>query len=359
VTTAEKFGRLAGAIALAWMAGCQLHLPRPYSTMPGPAAMACPDTPRELQKVTLPDYIIEPPDILTIDAVTLVPHPPYKLRPLDTLRIETTGLPTDLTIGGEFAVGIDGTLVLGLGYDKVNGEYQPIRAAGLTLPELRDAIKKRLEVEAAEPELWITLLTIAAQQEIAGEHLVSPDGTVNLGAYGRVRVVGLTLEEAKASIEGHLSSRFDHPEVAVDVFGYNSKVYYVVTQGAGLGDQIFQLPIRGNETVLDALSQVQGLTGSQSTRMWVARPGANECGGDQILPVDWQGITQRGDIATNYQLLPGDRMYVAEDKLVAIDTALAKAISPFERIFGITLLGTQTVRQIKFFNDPNAGQGGF
>ncbi len=25
-------------------------------------------------------------------------------------------------------------------------------------------------------------------------------------------------------------------EVAVDVFGYNSKVYYVVTQGAGLGD---------------------------------------------------------------------------------------------------------------------------
>ena len=190
VTTAAKFGRLVAAIALAGMAGCQLHLPRPYGTMPGPAAMACPDTPRELQKVTLPDYIIEPPDILTIDAVTLVPHPPYKLRPLDTLKIDTTGLPTDQAIGGDFAVGIDGTLVLGFGFDKVDGQYQPIRAAGLTLPEVRDAIKKRLEVEAREPEVWITLLSIAAQQEIAGEHLVAPDGTVNLGAYGRVRLVG-------------------------------------------------------------------------------------------------------------------------------------------------------------------------
>lgn len=143
------------------------------------------------------------------------------------------------------------------------------------------------------------------------------------------------------------------------MYGYNSKVYYVVIQGAGLGDQIIQLPVKGNETVLDALSQVQGLSGSQSSRMWVARPGANNCGGDQILPVDWLGITQRGDIATNYQLLPGDRMYIAEDKLVALDTALAKVISPFERVFGITLLGTQAAHQIKFFSNPNAGNSGF
>src|SRR5207237_10618008 len=163
---------------------------------------------------------------------------------------------------------------------------------------------------------------------------------------------------AQAALEEHLPSRFDRPEVAVDVFGYKSKVYYVVVQGAGLGDQIYQLPIKGNETVLDALSQIQGLSGSQSTRMWVARPGANQCGGDQIMPVDWLGVTQRGDIATNYQILPGDRMYIAEDKLVALDTALAKVISPIERIFGITLLGTQTAKQIKFFGVSNAGSGG-
>jgi polysaccharide export outer membrane protein len=337
---------------LALAAGCA-ELPRPYSTVPGARWNTAPDTPRELQKVSLPDYIIEPPDILSIDAVTLVPHPPYRLHALDVVKVTASGLP-DATITGDLTIGIDGTLVLGYGLDQVKGVYQPLKVDGMTLTELHEAIKHRLEMTAAQADVSVTLVKIAAQQTIAGEHLVGPDGTVNLGAYGRVRVVGMTLEQAKAAIEEHLSSRFDRPEVAVDVYGYNSKVYYVVIQGAGLGDQIFQLPVKGNETVLDALAQVQGLSGSQSTRMWVARPGANECGGDQILPVDWLGITQRGDIATNYQLLPGDRMYIAEDKLVALDTALAKVISPFERVFGVTLLGTQTVKSIKFFDNPNA-----
>lgn len=340
-------------------AGCQLTYPRPYSTTPGSRWHTAPETPRELQKVTLPDYIIEPPDILTVDAVTLVPKPPYRLHPLDIVKVTASGLPSDNVIGGDLTVGIDGTLVLGFGYDKVDNTYAPLKVDGMTMPEVHDAIKKRLELTANQADVSITLVKIAAQQTISGEHLVGPDGTVNLGVYGRVRVVGKTLEQAKAAIEEHLATRFDKPEVAIDVFGYNSKVYYVVIQGAGLGDQIFQLPVKGNETVLDALSQVQGLSGSQSTRMWVARPGSNECGGDQILPVDWLGITQRGDIATNYQILPGDRMYISEDKLVALDTALAKAISPFERIFSVTLLGTQAAKGIKFFNNPNANSGGF
>ena len=74
------------AMLLALAAGCQLTYPRPYSNIPGARWTTAPDTPRELQKVTLPDYIIEPPDILTIDAVTLVPHPPYRLHPLDVVK---------------------------------------------------------------------------------------------------------------------------------------------------------------------------------------------------------------------------------------------------------------------------------
>jgi polysaccharide export outer membrane protein len=91
--------------------------------------------------------------------------------------------------------------------------------------------------------------------------------------------------------------------------------------------------------------------------MWVARPGSNECGGDQILPVDWLAITQRGDVCTNYQVMPGDRVYVSEDKLVAFDTLLGKIFSPFERIFGVTLLGTQTAKEIRFFNQNTGGTG--
>jgi polysaccharide export outer membrane protein len=179
---------------------------------------------------------------------------------------------------------------------------------------------------------------------------------VNLGTYGRVRLVGLTIDQARAAIEAHLAQYLENPQIAVDVLGYNSKVYYVVTQGAGLGDRVVILPAKGNETVLDAIGQIQGLSSVQSTRMWIARPGRNNCEGDQVLPVDWPAVTQRGDITTNYQLLPGDRLFVSEDKLVAIDTKLGKLISPMERILGFTALATQTTSGIVFFKQQ--GQSG-
>jgi polysaccharide export outer membrane protein len=171
--------------------------------------------------------------------------------------------------------------------------------------------------------------------------------------------VGMTIEEARATIEAHLSAFLQDPQVAVDVLGYNSKVYYVVTQGAGLGDRVAILPAKGNETVLDAIGQIQGLESNQSTRMWIARPGKNNCYGDQILPVDWLAVTQRGDSMTNYQLLPGDRLFISEDKLVAIDTKLGKLISPMERILGFTALATQTTSSVMFFKQQGQNQGRF
>ena len=97
-----------------------------------------------------------------------------------------------------------------------------------------------------------------------------------------------------------------------------------------------------------------------SKRIWIARPGQGSDGCDQIYPVDWPSITQCGAVATNYQVLPGDRIYVAEDRLVAFDNHLAKLISPFERMMGFTLLGTQTATRLsgKVLSgggDPNRG----
>jgi polysaccharide biosynthesis/export protein len=139
----------------------------------------------------------------------------------------------------------------------------------------------------------------------------------------------------------------------VSVYAYNSKSYYVVTEGAGLGDRVARYPITGNETVLDAISQIQGLQQVSSKKIWVARPAPSGESCDQILPVDWCAITQRGVVDSNYQLLPGDRVFVAEDKLVAIDTRLGKVIAPLERLFGVTALGNSTVRGFRNNNGNN------
>ncbi len=98
---------------------------------------------------------------------------------------------------------------------------------------------------------------------------------------------------------------------------------------------------------------------TSSKTMWIARPAPEGLCAEQILPVDWNAITQGASVATNYQLMPGDRLYVAEDKMVAFDTWVSKAISPFERLFGFTLLGTQTIQTINRYpagNFSNPGQ---
>lgn len=331
-------------------AGCRVIYPAREPCNPQPVIPAV--IPREQAKVTMPDYIIEPPDILTINAISLIPRSPYQLSQLDVVSISTAGLFEEGTIAGEYTVQPNGTIQLGY-------EYGAIAAAGKTVEQLQADILNQLRKNYRNAQVWITLLQTSAQQQIAGEHLVAPDGKVNLGTYGRVRVVGMTIEEAQRAVQTHLSQYLDNPQIALDVFGFNSKVFYVVTQGAGLGDQVVIIPSKGNETVLDAIGQIQGLQSTSSTRMWIARPGYNDCGGDQILPVDWVAITQRGDIKTNYQILPGDRLYVSEDKLVALDTAIAKMVSPIERLFGVTLLGTQTAQRLAFFEESAVRGGTF
>ena len=226
-------------------------------------------------------------------------------------------------------------------------------------------------------------------QRIEGQHLVAPDGTVNLGIYGKVRVVGLTLDQVADAVAARLleimpglaktltadkdesikkqaegwGTSFStieaiKREMQVDVLSYNSKVYYVITDGGGYGQQVYPIPITGNETVLDALAKVNGLPPVASKKkIWVAR--ATRAGQPpKVLPVDWRGITELGASATNYQIFPGDRVFVQSDCLIRFDSRLAKVLSPIQRGLGATLLGASTVNAIKLGSTSGSGLGG-
>jgi polysaccharide biosynthesis/export protein len=215
--------------------------------------------------------------------------------------------------------------------------------------------------------------SVIGPQPIDGQHLVRPDGTVNLGIWGSVSVAGLTTDQAREAVRRHVfqamqtlpygaekGTQVDDINklyVAVDVVGYNSKAYYVITDGAGFGEQIFRFPIQGYETVLDALSNINGLPAVGSKHfVWVARrtPHANQP--EQILPVDYVGLTQHGITQTNYQILPGDRVYVRADKAFRVDGFLQKVLTPVERLLGLTLLGSSTYNSVTNRRQSNTGQ---
>jgi protein involved in polysaccharide export with SLBB domain len=333
--------------------GCKWHSTQHGAKLPHHLPHPPPDTPRELSKVVLPEYTVAPPDILVVEAIHIVPRSPYALRTGDVLAITVLGTLPDAPVAGAYAVQPGGIVNLG-------SPYGSVKVAGVTTEQAQEEIRRVMATHVMDPVVSVSLLEMSGRQQIAGQHLVGPDGTVTLGSYGSVPVVGLTLAETKRAIELHLAQFLEDPEVAVDVFAYNSMVYYVITEGAGLGDGVNKFPITGNETVLDAIANINGLTGVSSKRIWVARPSPDHSA-CQILPVDWQTVSAFGGTGTNYQLLPGDRVFVSEDRLVAFDTGLAKLLAPMERAMGFTLLsaGTATRLSGKVLQGGGNPSGGF
>ncbi len=343
-----QFGKFLTLIAmLLGTSGCTAFMaPRdPFPATP-PEPPLTSNVPRELDKVTMPRYVVEPPDILLIEGVKLVPKSPHKFEIFDVILIRVTGdLPTE-PISDAYSIDADGTVNLGPTYGR-------IKVTGLTTEEAEDKIRSDLSQILSEVDVSVSLIQSSGAQQVTGQHLVGPDGRVNLGTYGSAFVAGMTLEEVRAAVELQLSSKLEEPVVFVDVLAYNSKVYYVVTQGGGFGDNVSRLPVTGNETVLDAVASLGGISQVSSTKLWIARPAPNGVGCEQILPIDWEDITRGASTATNYQLMAGDRLFIAENKYTKFSTVVGNALQPFERIFGAVSLGTSTLNRIVRFGLAN------
>lgn len=130
-TAAGKAVILAACLAVGLVnMGCQSPLTRAE-------VCACP-IPREKTKVSLETYTVEPPDILIVDAIRVVPKPPYRIQPLDLLIIQATGVLVESPIGGLYPVDPDGTVNLGL-------DYGIVRVIGLTLKEVTKEVEEHLK----------------------------------------------------------------------------------------------------------------------------------------------------------------------------------------------------------------------
>jgi len=332
-------GRVLLTIATTWllggMVGCHaVDYYTPSLQAPTPAELA---TPRELTMVSLPTYRIEAPDLLQIEVLKLVPRPPYRIEMYDVLQIRALGTILDQPIDGYFLVEGDGIVSLGPAYGTV-------RVVGMSIEKATVEVTRQLQTILQHPDVSIQLARSAGTQQITGTYVVQSDGMVNLKSYGMVNVAGKTVTDARLAIEQLISQYYDSPQVSVEVIGYNSKNYYVITAGAGIGESVQRFPVTGKETVLDALSQINGLAGVSSKTIWVARPTPASLDAEEILPVNWDEVARGGLTGTNYQLMPGDRVYIVDDKLVAANNYVNKATGPLQRLLNIGHLGATTIR---------------
>jgi polysaccharide export outer membrane protein len=197
----------------------------------------------------------------------------------------------------------------------------------------------------------------ASPQLLEGPALVRPDGTISLGVYGDLYVTGMTLANIRDLVAQRLKQvvfpkdekrtvESIRQEVRVDVIAYNSKVYYVIASNGGYGEQIYRVPITGNETVMDALAYIQGLPVTASLKKVFLARSTCDPHHPTVLRIDYKCMTRMGSAETNYQIFPNDRIFVGADPWIVFDSGVAKRLSPFERLMGATLLGATTYNAI-------------
>ncbi|MFH5802860.1 polysaccharide biosynthesis/export family protein [Alienimonas sp. DA493] len=165
-----------------------------------------------------------------------------------------------------------------------------------------------------EPARFDTPLRFPADQP------VQPDGTIDLGRFGRPPVAGLSVAEVEEVVARRIALVAERDEVLAEAIAEdptaaevnvrlidpNGSVYYVL--GAVQTPGVFQLA--GRETVLDAILTAGGLTdNAKRCDIILARPSVPaDC--RTVLPVCYDHLVQMGDSTTNYQILPGDRIFV-------------------------------------------------
>ena len=85
-----------------------------------------------------------------------------------------------------------------------------------------------------------------------------------------------------------------------------SKVFYVLGEVNAPG----AFPLSGRETVLDGIIAAGGITRAANTKKVILSRPTQPDGCRVVLPVCYDNVVQLGDTSTNYQLLPGDRIFI-------------------------------------------------
>src|SRR5262249_32074486 len=133
------------------------------------------------------------------------------------------------------------------------------------LPLPKELDKRPLPPYTVEPGdvLLVQPADLDSPVRLPGDQPVMPDGTINLGRYGRLQVAGKTVDEIETAIRTFVEAQVKDAKDAKDVGPITvrvvtrvSKVYYVLGEVNAPG----AFTLNGRETVLDGILAAGGLT---------------------------------------------------------------------------------------------------
>ena len=163
-------------------------------------------------------------------------------------------------------------------------------------------------------------LILPERPELNGKFEIGPDGRIDLGDYGKVRVEGKTTSEISKLIAAETGSA-----VQANISEFRSQQLLLFGEVIGWQRSV---SYRGQETVLELLQRVGGLTaGAEPRDVYVVRPHLGDNRRPEVIHVDLHAIVLNQDHRTNIRLQPFDQIYVGETRQAQI----GKAIPPWMR----------------------------
>jgi len=160
--------------------------------------------------------------------------------------------------------------------------------------------------------------------ELSRQYRVSPSGTVVLPLLSdQVKASGLTPSEFSDSLakQLHDSGLVTDPHIVVTII--SSRLKSVAITGAVKMPQIY--PVLGKTTLLDMLSQAQGLNDDAGNTAIVSRGKLGESvTGQTTQTVDLKKLLDTGSVQYNLAIFPGDRITIPRAGIVYVVGAVNK-----------------------------------
>ena len=243
-------------------------------------------TPKELLKQPLPNYIIEIGDSVLIEAVKF---------------------DASIRLPGDQIIKPDGHISL--------GEFGEYMAHGKTIEQIGVEVQNIID-DKIRSDLEVAFEIERRQREndkqISNRRNASADDDEDLAAdeseddVDDLSLSNIEDEEARVALERRIIESILNNEISVRLVTWDSKKIYVLGEVNSPGSFDYD----GTHTVLDALIDAGGLTSSANEhKIIVARPTTcNSC--RIVMTICYDQIVQLGDTTSNYQLMPGDRVFV-------------------------------------------------
>ncbi len=153
-------------------------------------------------------------------------------------------------------------------------------------------------------------IEVAEDEKTRAASRVMPDGMLYYDVANGVKASGRTLKEVSDILSKELAGDYPSPIVTVNLAEAQSQRFFILGQVKTPG----AYPIAKPTTLIEAISLAGGLYSAQNnageTQETVDLDRSILIRDDDLMPVDFRGLIEHGDMGQNVYIRPGDYLYL-------------------------------------------------